>query len=239
MFDFDNLAKDFEENQEILKIRRKKNIFEEEYQRQYKNVAGVIRQSRYDIVAYMDKLAHTLETIREDGDILDVEYGDPFDDPEKYGGSLEIRFSDVNYSGSYKLRYIFTTEKNHADMLHDAESWLTERGFWTLDCGISGEKLGDVMRKLVQIFEPNKNTGLTDNFEDLMKRYVIAEVKQSDAESPDDFRREINCALTEFRNMWLRYYYMLQSLRKFDKVVFFFTKNSFCVWDRKFESNLD
>lgn len=234
MFDFKNLAKEYEENQEIIKIKRKKNIFEEEYQRQRRNVEGAIRQARYDITAYMDKLEHTLETIREEGDIVDVEYGNP----EKSDNNLEIRFNCESYSGSYTLKYIFTTEKYHADMLHCVESWITDSGFFTPDCGLSGEKFGDVMRKLVEIFEPNKNTGLTDDFENLMKKYVIDEVKKSEAESPDDFRHEINCALTEYRNMWLKYYYVLQSLRRFDKVVFFFTKHSFCVWERKFQSNL-
>lgn len=235
MFDFDNLAKDFEENQEILKIKRKKNIFEEEYQRQYKNVVGVIRQARYDIVAYMDKLEHTLGTIKEDNDIVNVEYGDP----EKSDESIEIRFNGDDYSGSYNLKYIFNTEKCHADMLHDAESWITDSGFWTLDCGISGEKFGDVMRKLVEIFELNKDGSVPDDFEKFMKKYVINVVKMSEAESRDELRHEINCALTEYRNMWLKYYYVLQSLRKFDKVVFFFTKQSFCVWERKSWSNLD
>lgn len=235
MFDFENLARNYEENQEIAKIKRKKNIFEEEYERQRRNVEGTIRQARYDITAYMDKLEHILETIKEDGDIADVEYGDH----AKSDNNLEIRYDSVSYHGSYKLKYIFTTEKCHADMLHDAESWITDRGFFTPDCGISGEKFSDVMTNLVGIFERNKNTGITDNFEYLMKKYVINEVKKSEAESPDDFRREINCALTEYRNMWLKYYYVLQSLRKFDKVVFFFTKHSFCVWERTSWKNLD
>ena len=158
-----------EENQEIAKIKRKENIFEEEYERQYKNVVGTIRQARYDITAYMDKLEHTLETIKEDNDIVDVEYGDP----EKSENNLEIGFNSVSYSGLYKLKYIFTTEKCHADMLHDAESWITDRGFFTPDCGISGEKFGDVMTNLVEIFERNKDTDITDNFEYLMKNYVM------------------------------------------------------------------
>lgn len=235
MFDFEDLARNYEENQEIAKIKRKENIFEEEYQRQRKNVEDTIRQARYDITAYMDKLERILEIIKEDGDIADVEYGDH----RKFDNNLEVRYDSISCSASYKLKYIFTTEECYANMLYDAESWITDKGFWRLDCGISGEKFGDVMTNLVGIFERNKNTGITDNFEYLMKNYVINEVKMSEAESPDDFRREINCALTEYRNMWLKYYYMLQSLRKFDKVVFFFTKQSFCVWDRKIQSNLD
>lgn len=230
MFDFDELAKDYENNKEILNIKRKINLFEEEYARQRQNVESTIRQARYDISAYMTKLAYTLETIKEEGDLIEVAYGDPTDD-----STLEVRFDAENYYGSYKLKYIFLTEKCHADMLHCVESWITGKGFWTPDCGITGEKFGDVMRNLAEIFEPRKNTGLTDNFEDLMKKYVINEVKNSGAESADDFRREISCALTDYRNMWLKYYYMLQSLKKFDKVVFFFTKHSFCVWDRKFK----